>query len=259
MLLLKLILVPLFVGLAAIAGRVWGASAAGLISGLPIIAGPIVWFIYYDQGLNFALNASASAIRGVIALSFFCFIYAWCSKQFNWVWSLLISILAYCFIAFCTASTNFSIHIYFQLAIVTIVLHIYFSPKASIKIKRVPASNTEIIARMFFALCLVWLITLNAAYLGNIYSGIFATFPIAGSAIALFSHKNHSADHAITSLKSMKYGLLGMLVFFYCLSWLGHLMMFNLAIVMSLTITLSIQFFILWIKQNFSTRISNPA
>lgn len=254
MLLLKLILVPIFVGLAAMAGRVWGASAAGLISGLPIIAGPIVWFIYYDQGLNFALNASASAIRGVIALSFFCFTYAWCSKKWGWKISLFISILAYCFIAFCTASINFSIHIYFLLTIATIAVHIYFAPEISAKIKLVPASANEIMARMLFALCLVWLITLNAADLGHIYSGIFATFPVAGSSIALFSHKNHSADHAITSLKSMKLGLLGMLVFFYSLSWLGHLMTFNLAIALSIAIILSVQFFILWFKRNFLNR-----
>lgn len=42
MLLLKLTLVPLFIALVTLAGKRWGNRLAGILGGLPIVAGPIV-------------------------------------------------------------------------------------------------------------------------------------------------------------------------------------------------------------------------
>lgn len=248
MLILKLILVPFFVGFAAVVGRVWGAGAAGLISGLPIIAGPIVYFIYLDQGLAFAIESASSAIRGIIALSFFCFSYAWCSKKLGWYCSLAVAITIYFVFVISVASIHLSHHIYFLIAVAIVSAHILLSPKPLSSVRLVPASFNEIMTRILFALSLVWLITHFASHLGQTYAGILAAFPVGGSTIAIFSHKNHSSDHAIVSLKSMKLGLLGALVFFYSLNNFGHSIDFESAILLSVIITLAVQCLMLFGK-----------
>ncbi|PUA29258.1 MAG: hypothetical protein B0W54_01250 [Cellvibrio sp. 79] len=88
MLLLKLFLVPAFIALVAVSGRRWGAGFAGLLSGLPIIAGPILYFIYLENGFAFAQATAAAIVSGVIALSTFCFCYAWFCTNYNWQLSL---------------------------------------------------------------------------------------------------------------------------------------------------------------------------
>lgn len=75
MLTIKLFLVPAFIALIAVSGRLWGPAVAGLLSGFPIIAGPIVWFIYLENGFDFAQGAAIATVGGIVALSSFCFAY----------------------------------------------------------------------------------------------------------------------------------------------------------------------------------------
>ena len=49
-LLAKLFFVPLMIAAIALLGRRFGSRAAGLMSGFPIIGGPIVYFVYWDRG-----------------------------------------------------------------------------------------------------------------------------------------------------------------------------------------------------------------
>ncbi|MEI8607666.1 hypothetical protein P4S70_00350 [Enterovibrio sp. Hal110] len=49
MLFLKLILAPLFILLISLSGRIWGPSTAGLLAGLPVVGGPILFFIAFEN------------------------------------------------------------------------------------------------------------------------------------------------------------------------------------------------------------------
>ena len=50
MLALKLLLVPCFLLLVSLAGRRWGAHVVGWLAGLPVVAGPILYFLALEQG-----------------------------------------------------------------------------------------------------------------------------------------------------------------------------------------------------------------
>jgi len=54
-LLLKLTIVPIFIGLITLAGRKWGPTIAGLLGGLPVVGGPIIFFITLEQGVPFGI------------------------------------------------------------------------------------------------------------------------------------------------------------------------------------------------------------
>jgi len=105
---------------------------------------------------------------------------------------------------------------------------------------------------MMFAFALVFLVTQYAVVLGRTYSGIFAAFPIAGSTIAIFSHRNYSSSHAIRSLKSMKQGLLSMLAFFYIVSTYSGQIGFSFAILFAAIVALLFQAGIIFLRQNYN-------
>ena len=58
MLLLKLTIVPLFIALVTLAGKRWGTRLAGILGGLPVIAGPIVVILALEQGQAFGVQAA---------------------------------------------------------------------------------------------------------------------------------------------------------------------------------------------------------
>lgn len=249
MLIVKLFLVPSFIGLIALAGRRWGAAIAGLLSGLPIIAGPIIWFIYLEQGYAFAQQSLVALISGIVALSTFCFTYAWICTRLEWKFSLALSAFIYFFVAWAIANLALDLHQSVLLSCITIVLQIIFSPKSDDQILLVPASTAEIVCRMLFAFILVFTITRLAQSIGQTYAGIFAAFPVAGSTIAIFSHRNHSAKFAIRSLKSMKQGLLAMLICFCLAASTSHELGFSISLLLGALIALLFQAVIMLAKK----------
>jgi hypothetical protein len=94
-LVLKLCLVPSLIYLVTLAGRRWGPNAAGWLSALPIVAGPILLTMAIEQGSGFVATAAAHTLIAVIAVLVFCLAYAWASGRFGVPGSLLAALTAY--------------------------------------------------------------------------------------------------------------------------------------------------------------------
>ena len=69
---LKVALAPLLVALATLAGRRWGAVVAGIVTAVPVVAGPILAILTIEHGRAFGAAAARGALLGVVALSAFC-------------------------------------------------------------------------------------------------------------------------------------------------------------------------------------------
>ena len=59
----KLTLVPFFILALSLAGRRWGTAVSGWLVALPVVAGPIVFFIVMEQGEAFAAGRSPGSHR----------------------------------------------------------------------------------------------------------------------------------------------------------------------------------------------------
>ena len=68
MLALKLLLVPAFLALLTLAGRVFGPGIAGWLAGLPWVAGPILVVLALENGGAFAARAASATVTEVMAL-----------------------------------------------------------------------------------------------------------------------------------------------------------------------------------------------
>jgi hypothetical protein len=113
----------------ALVGRYKGARLAGLLSGFPVIAGPIIYFLYLEQGADFAHAAVVSAIAGVVPLSSFCFIYAWSSRRLHWLAAILVSWAAYWLIAVAIVTLDLRWVSALLLAVITVAIQIWTSPR----------------------------------------------------------------------------------------------------------------------------------
>lgn len=237
----KIFFVPVMIALIALIGRKFGARPAGLMSGFPIIGGPIVYFVFWDQGASFALNAAQATLAGVAGLSSFSFVYAWLAPLLPWWLCLILGWCLFACVGVLLASFNLSPHIYAALAALVLLLQIRWSRPIEGNLTPVQTTTLEIICRMIFAAVLVLMVTYMAQQLGPALTGVLAAFPVASSVIAVFSHQRYSPWHAALALRAFKQGLLSLLAFFYALVCLGHHLDFNLAFIVAALTAVMIQ------------------
>ncbi len=241
MLLAKLFFVPLMIAGIALLGRRFGSRAAGLMSGFPIIGGPIVYFVYWDQGAGFALAAAKATLAGVVGLSSFSFVYAWLAPRFSWWLCLLLGWSVYAAIGIALARAHLSAHLYALIAVATLLAQLRWGRPLAAVISASQTSSAEIICRMLFAAALVLAVTLLARPLGAELTGVLAAFPIASSVIAVFSQRFYSPWHAVLALRALKQGLLSLLAFFYGLVVLGGSLSFDRAFALAALIAVITQ------------------
>src|SRR5204862_1462982 len=98
--LLKLIVTPLLIGTASLAGRRWGEMVSGWFIGLPLTSGPVCWFLALEQGTGFAAAAARGCLAGAAAEAGFCLAYGVAARNGSWLRSIAAGTLAY---AMCAA------------------------------------------------------------------------------------------------------------------------------------------------------------
>jgi uncharacterized membrane protein (GlpM family) len=81
---LKLLLVPIFIGLVSLAGKRWGPTIAGWLAGFPVVTGPILLLLWLEQGAKFARGAAVYSLAAVVPGMVFAVVYAWASRRWRW-------------------------------------------------------------------------------------------------------------------------------------------------------------------------------
>ena len=84
MIALKLVLTPLLIGMASVAGRRWGPVVSGWLIGLPLTSTPVVLFLALEQGTTFATRVAQGTLLGLISQAAFCLAYSWLSFRIGW-------------------------------------------------------------------------------------------------------------------------------------------------------------------------------
>jgi hypothetical protein len=64
---LKLIVTPVLIAAASLAGRRWGQAVSGWFVGLPLTSGPIALFVALDHGAGFAAATAVGALAAATA------------------------------------------------------------------------------------------------------------------------------------------------------------------------------------------------
>src|SRR5437660_10480738 len=74
-LLAKVVLTPLLIAAATLAGRRWGPAVGGWLAGLPLTSGPVSVFLALEHGPGFAARAAVGTLAGLVGVACFCVVY----------------------------------------------------------------------------------------------------------------------------------------------------------------------------------------
>ncbi len=218
--LIKLTLMPLLIAGVTLCVRRWGAGLGGWIGGFPWVAGPISFFMAWEQGPIFAAETIPSALMGAVGTFFFAYSYAALSRRWSWLPTLLAGYGAFFVIA--VVSFYFTPPLLWGIAISLVALTsiLFFFPKPSQADMPPRQPRFDIPLRMLVATIFVVILTQAAEQLGPEWSGILTPFPIMTSTLAVFTH----AQQGSTATIRIMYGLLltgyGFLIFLVGVQWL---------------------------------------
>lgn len=253
MLLLKLIIVPSFIGLITLAGRRWGPAMAGLLGGLPVVGGPIIFFITLEQGIPFAINTTVSALVSCVALMFFSVTYCWASIRFDWWFTYLLAVVVWVSSALLLAQIHVSLILATTLAIAALAIAPFALPKPR-PVSSAKSKFNDLPIRMVAGALLTIGITYLAPFLGSDWSGLLALFPVIGSVLAVFTHSQDGSAQVSNMYRGMVKGLYSLVGYFFIFAslldstslWLTC----TLSALVAIAIQMSVQWQLRWLARN---------
>jgi hypothetical protein len=202
LLLLKMLLVPALVAFVSLAGRRWGPRVAGVLVGLPLVAGPIMLFLSLEQGPAFAARAVVSTLAALAGVAAFTVTYGRVARHAPWPVSLLTGWAAFCLVAAL-------VHVvpWHPLASLVVALGSFTLARALLPRARGRAAAPrwpawDLWLRMTAAVSLVLVTTGLAARLGPDLSGVLAPFPVALSVVFPFAHAREGAGVVLRMMTS---------------------------------------------------------
>lgn len=239
-LLLKLIVTPILVGGASLAARRWGPAIGGWLVSLPLTSGPILFFLALDDGAPFAARAAVGTLLGMGAIVAYAFGYVAASRRGPWT---AIAAASSCYgLAALVAGqmTDLPFIVIVLVVAAAIVVALRYLPPTSGAHSRAPHPSWDLPARIGVGTGLVLGLTAVAPLLGPFTSGLFATFPVYVSVLAVFTQFREGPEGAVDVLRGLLTGLFGTVSFYVVIHLLlesyGVAIAFGAAIVVTLTI-----------------------
>jgi hypothetical protein len=216
----KVVVTPVLIGGASLAGRRFGHHVGGWLVALPMTSGPVAFFLATDQGASFAASAAVGMLAATASQVAFALAYGWSSRRGA------MSAFLCGFAAFAAATVALSFLRWPAIATVSLVLGSLAigyavtrrrsAAEPPLKVTRLP--RWDIPVRIVAATAVVVLITTLAPLLGSHLAGLLSPFPVFAAVLAVFTHRSHGPSGAALTLDGLVLGLLAPAVFFLVLS-----------------------------------------
>ncbi len=238
--LLKLAVVPAFILGVSLAGRRWGPHIAGLLSGFPVVGGPITIFIAVEQGLDFGARAATAGILSLTCLLSFNVTYSWVCRRWSWSVALIASTLVWVMMALLLSRLPNSLPVALVVSVSALVLapFLFASARPDNQPRR---QSRDLLLRMATGVALTLAVTAVAAQLGAVWSGMLAAFPIIGLVLVLFTHINSGPDQVAHLIRGNVQGLYTFVAFFSTLILVWPTGRFWTALILALVAGLATQ------------------
>ena len=212
-LVLKLLLTPLIVGGASLAGRRWGPSIGGWIVSLPLTSGPVLFFLALEQGPQFAADATVGTVLGLLGICGYAVGYL-AGSRWGAAAALGVASLGYVAVGIGVqpiVGAPFALLVAIVIVAIVLVIQLLPVPGGPAALREHPAWDLP--ARIAVGTTLVVGLTAVAPSLGPVASGIVATFPAYVSVLAVFEHLRGGREAGLGTLRGLLVGLFGTVAF----------------------------------------------
>jgi len=246
-LVLKLILAPVIIGSASLAGRKWGHAVSGWIVGMPLTSGPVIFFIALSHNVEFVANAALGVVSGGLSLVAYTLTYAWLATRFRWYIALAGSFLVF------TTSTIFLQIVavplipVFLVVCAAIATRLRLMPNGLVERDDSQPGHWDIPSRILIGTSFILLLTGSASFIGSRLTGLLSTIPLYVSILTVFAQRHQGPAAAAHVLRGLLYGLFGFVGFFITLGLLIENAGIAASFLSAIAVTLAIQGTSLWI------------
>jgi hypothetical protein len=215
----KILLAPLCVVAVSMAGRRWGVAAAGVLGGLPVVAGPILLVVTLLHGRDFGTEAAAGTLLGLAALTTFVVIYGRVAAMAGSIASVLCGWTAFLLGVAVLSLVEPPPGLSLVFVAACFALGLRLLPSAP----SLPSAASalpwwDLPARALAALGLVLMLTAVSGALGPYLSGLLAPFPIITSVLAVFTHSHGGSAQVTVLLRNFLFGFYGFAAFCFALA-----------------------------------------
>jgi hypothetical protein len=221
MLVLKLILFPLMIGSASLAGRKWGPAVSGWIVGMPLTSGPVIFFVALSHEKAFAASAALGVLSGGLSLVAYALTYSWLAVKFRWQVAITGSLLVFSLSTGLLQKFTFPLLPVFLIVCAALAIGLWLMPKDKVeKENENKPGPWDIPTRIFIGTSFILLLTGIAPYIGPRLTGLLTTIPLYITILTIFSHRNQGPAAAAHVLRGLLYGMYAFTGFFIVLNLL---------------------------------------
>jgi MFS family permease len=233
MLILKLALVAATVLLSSLASRRFGHAVGGTIAGMPMIAGPIIGFVLWQETPQQTRAIALATLVCLPAAMVHMVTFAWAATRWRWPWALLAANAAFFASGALLSLLHLPVALLMPLAIAAPALGVISVPRLALKPMAVAIPNIELACRVIVALAMAWALMRGAGVLPAAMSGLLLAMPIAGNVLPCFTLPRYGAAATVALVSGFMRGVYGFVVFFIALyaalAWLSPALSYALA------------------------------
>jgi hypothetical protein len=196
-----------------------GRRTAGMVAALPTVTAPALVWLAHDRGDAFASNAATAGVAACAISAAFSVVYAHVARRRGVATAMCCAMLAAVVCAGPVALASTTLLAAVALAVVSCTLAWLCSPVPPDSTRRLV--QAPILATALTATVLAAFTVALAPLFGSVASGVLASLPLIGGAVAATEHLSGGHASAAHFLKGYVCGLLPRASYCATFAWLG--------------------------------------
>ena len=209
LLFLKLLVAPGLVAAVTLAVRRWGPAIGGWLSGMPVVAGPVLIFIAIEQGNAFGAQAAHATLAGLIGTAAFTVMYARSAVRLTWRGSLLVGWVTFAVTTAVLYVLAPSLLASFACLFLATLIGRRALPTVAVRAGAAESPRGDLPLRLLATATLVLALTAVAGRLGPRLSGLLNAFPVLTTIITAFTHAQRGPGATIAFVAAFVRSIIG--------------------------------------------------
>jgi hypothetical protein len=238
---LKLVITPVVITAVTLAARRFGPSIGGWLIGLPVTAGPVLFFLALQHGTRFADRVAVGFVAGVAAQAAFTIGYAFaCRRGAGWPVALVAGSVSFAAAGLALVLPQTELGPAALVSLGALAFGLLYLPRTGAALAAKPPRH-DLPLRVVLATTLLLLITTFAMQLGAGLSGLVTVYPLISTLVAVFAHRSDGPDAAVAVYRGLLVGLFALMGFAFTLALALTRMPLGAAYTIAIVLTLAIQ------------------